>query len=350
MSINVRFLRANHGDCILVTHHNQDKVFNLLIDGGNGATFKYGPREHSKGELCQILDDLKAKGEHIDLVVLTHIDDDHIGGLLNAFEAPGYLGEMVKSIWFNSPRLITRHFEEKDIPQNEVYLRDDSPQTSARQGKALETLLEEIGCDRERLVMAGQVIMKGPFKFTILSPDEEKLRKLLCIWPETKSSPETSGATTDYEYTFDEILAYDSFNPDTSITNGSSIAFLLEVDDKALLFLGDAHDETIVKNLYMLGYSPEDKLSTELVKVSHHGSQYNTSPEFLNLIDSHRYVISTNGLKHGLPNKRTIGRLLRLSNGIVCFNYDSVITRMLKPQEIDVYAKRFEVLNEEIRL
>jgi len=350
MGISVRLLHANHGDCILVTHHSRDKIFNLLIDGGNGATFKYGPRGRSSGPLRLVLDELKTKGQHIDLAILTHIDDDHIGGLLSAFKTPGYLDEMVESIWFNSSRLITHHFNEKDIPQNDICLSDDSPQTCARQGKALETLLDEIGCERAPLIMAGQIIEKGPFKFTVLSPDEEKLRKLLCVWPEEKSAPETTGAATDYALTLDEIWAADAFSPDTSIANGSSIAFLLQADDKALLFLGDAHDETIVRSLRSLDFSSEAKLAVDLVKISHHGSQYNTSPEFLKLVESRRYIISTNGSKHGLPNKRTIARILALSDGMVCFNYESVIADMLLVHEVEAYSGRFEALDEEIRL
>ncbi|MGL5489270.1 MAG: MBL fold metallo-hydrolase, partial [Shewanella sp.] len=107
MSIKVRILSANHGDCILVTHEDSDGVFNLMIDGGNSATFKWGTAQRHKGALCVVLDELKEKGQCIDLAILTHIDDDHIGGFLNAFKATGYLNEMVKSIWFNSSRLIT---------------------------------------------------------------------------------------------------------------------------------------------------------------------------------------------------------------------------------------------------
>lgn len=349
MSISIRILNANHGDCILVTYHNNDMIFNLLIDGGNSATFKYGPRKRSYGPLCLLLDELKSKGQCIDLAILTHIDDDHIGGLLSAFQEPGYLDSMVKKIWLNSSRLITQHFKENEIPQNDIYLADDSPLTSVRQGKNLELLLDEIGCERGDLIMAGQEIPEGPFKFTILSPNEGKLRKLLCIWPEDNTSPLTSGSDTDYALTFREILTSDSFIPDTSITNGSSIAFLLEADDKKFLFLGDAHDETVMESLSSLGYSEDRKLSVELVKVSHHGSQFNTSGNLIKMLDVKRYVISTNGSMHGLPNKRTIARLLALGEGDIYFNYDSVISRVLTPEELENYAERIKALGGEIR-
>lgn len=176
MSITVRVLQANNGDCILVTHEGSDGVYNLLIDGGNGTTFKYGPRARYPGALCVALDELKAKKQCVDLAILTHIDDDHIDGLKRAFEAPDYLREMVRSIWFNSSRLITTHFNAAEIPENNIYLNNDSPETTVKQGKELETLLAEIDCKRAPVVMAGQTYVEGPFTFTILSPTKLNLK------------------------------------------------------------------------------------------------------------------------------------------------------------------------------
>ena len=232
-----------------------------------------------------------------------------------------------------------------------MYLRDPAPETSVKQGKELEALLGDIGCEQTPLVKAGQVINKGPFKFTILSPDEEKLRKLLCVWPTEVTSADTAGAATDYSLSFQDILAADKFEADTSIANGSSIAFIAEADGKAMLFLGDTHDETVLKTLSSMGYSATSKLSVELIKVSHHGSKYNTSPEFLSLINTKRYLISTDGSRHGLPDKRTIARILASSEqGIVLFNYGEVIKRMLLDGESDLYPGRLEALSEGISL
>lgn len=350
MSISIRILQANHGDCILVTHEDLNGVFNLLIDGGDGATFKYGQRARHSGSLCIVLDELKEKGQQIDLAILTHIDDDHINGLLRAFEAPGYLSSMVKSVWFNSSRLITEHFDVPEILANNIPLRDNSPLTSVKQGKSLEALLSEIDCEQQPVVIAGQKLVKGPFTFTILSPDEKKLQKLLHEWHKEPDSGQTSAHSTDYALGLDEILANDKFMADPSPYNGSSIAFILKADDKTMLYLGDSHDEIIVRNLRTLGFSEDKRLNLDLVKISHHGSQYNTSPEFLSLINTSRYIISTNGSKHGLPNKRTIARILASNEGKIYFNYERVIAPLLLKHESDTYSSRFETLGEEIKL
>lgn len=348
MGVIVRILKANHGDCFLVSHESESSIFNILIDGGPSTTFKYGPRQRYSGALCNVLDDLKKKGQHIDLAILTHIDDDHINGLIKAFEDTEYLPQLVKTIWFNSSRLITHHFKAAEISENNILLADGSPQTSVQQGKDLEVLLDEIRCIRAPLIMAGQVHNLDPFTLTLLSPGHSQLERLLHKWPTETNSGATSSHSNDYDLSLEEIWADDQFDSDPSIYNGSSIAFILEVEDKAMLFLGDAHDQVVADNLRALGYSDCSKIKLDLVKISHHGSQYNTSNETLSLLDSKRYVISTDGSKHGLPNKRTIARILKSTNGKILFNYETVISKLQLPEKFT--ASRVEVLDSEIRL
>lgn len=349
MGIIVRVLKANHGDCILVTHEGPSGVFNLLIDGGTAQTFRHGPRQRYSGALCDALDELRDQGQSVDLAILTHIDEDHIHGLIKAFEEPDYLGKMVKSMWFNSSRLITRHFNIPEIPENNIILADDSPETSVKQGKDLEKLLDKLGCKRAPLIMAPQEYEIGPFKLKILSPDKKQLEKLLHKWPVEEDSGETSAHDNDYHLSLDDIWADDEFESDSSVYNGSSIAFILEADGKSMLFLGDAHDEVVTSNLRRLGYSAANKLKLEFVKLSHHGSQYNTSSDFLSLLDSPLYIVSTDGSRHGLPNKRTIARIIKSTSGKAAFNYEDVIEQLLLADEVEDFSSRLEVLGDEVR-
>lgn len=349
MTIIVRVLKSRHGDCILVSHEGEGGVFNLLIDGGTSTTFRHGVRQRYAGALCSTLDDLKAKGQRIDLAILTHIDDDHINGLIKAFEKPGYLGDMVRSIWFNSSRLITRHFEVPEIPENNIELLDDDPQTSVKQGRDLEALLDEIGCVRAPLIMSGQTHQAGPFTLKVLSPGRDQLEKLLHVWPCDVDPGKTSAHDTDYHLALQDIWSDDTFQADTSVYNGSSIAFTLEAEGRCLLFLGDAHDKVVFDSLRACGYSETNKLRLDLVKLSHHGSQYNTSSDLLGLLDAPIYIVSTDGSRHGLPNKRTVARLIKSTQGNVYFNYDHVVAPLLLNHEIEEYSSRLKVLDDEIR-
>lgn len=349
MAIKIDVLQANHGDSILLSCTNQSETVNVLIDGGSPATFKYGPRSREKGHLCKKLEALKEKNQQIDLAILTHIDDDHIGGMLKAFECEGYLKGMVKRIWFNSSNSITEYFNHSPIPENEVLLDDGSPLTGVGQGKALDELLKELGCERPPILLAGQTLLVGPFTFKILSPTEDNLKELLCIWPTEETESLTSGRKNDHSERFETILKDDVFKEDKSTTNGSSIAFIVEVENRKMLFLGDAFDKTIISSLTLLGFNDSNKLRLDLTKISHHGSTHNTSPEFLKMIIADNYVISTNGGKHGLPDKKTIARILESNpTSIILFNYDNVVDSLTRIENDETILRRLVVLKKEI--
>ena len=71
--LNIKVLKALNGDCIIISYGEKEK-HNILIDGGQGRT---GFRQ-----LCTYVDNEKKAGNKIDLLILTHIDSDHIDGIL----------------------------------------------------------------------------------------------------------------------------------------------------------------------------------------------------------------------------------------------------------------------------
>ena len=66
-------LKAAHGDALIVEAKQEEKAFRIVIDGG--------PKE-TADEISDYFLNLK----HIDLLILTHFDADHITGLLKFFE------------------------------------------------------------------------------------------------------------------------------------------------------------------------------------------------------------------------------------------------------------------------
>ncbi|MCU4552905.1 MBL fold metallo-hydrolase [Acinetobacter nosocomialis] len=348
MSINIRMLQANHGDCFFISHVGGDKVFNIMIDGGTKTTFSSGIRQRISGPLRKLLNELKQNNQCIDLLILTHFDDDHIGGLIRGFEAQGYLKEMVKKVWFNSSLAITNYFEREEIKENQIPISSGTAETTPKQGATLEKLLLEIGCELVPVLTAGEETKYGPFTFKILSPTKDVLEQLLCIWPKDESEAETSGAENDYHLTFEDLLNDDDFEEDDSLANESSIAFIIEVEDKKLLFLGDAHNKTIINSLSNLGYIENTKLNVDVMKISHHASKKNTNLELLKIIDANNFLISSNGQKKGAASKRTISRIIRSSHkGIVWFNYKRVIDNiMYSESDKDLYKNRFLEFNE----
>lgn len=99
-NVMIQVLQAGYGDCIFISIQKEDRLFNILIDGGLASTY-YNARERRNpfGVLKIFLDKLKADDDHIDLLICTHVDDDHIGGIRKWFEMDFPLKDFVYEIW-----------------------------------------------------------------------------------------------------------------------------------------------------------------------------------------------------------------------------------------------------------
>jgi hypothetical protein len=54
----------------------------------------------------------------------------------------------------------------------------------------------------------------------------------------------------------------------------------------------------------------QKSLRLDAFKISHHGSKNNTSAKLLSLVDCRRFLISTNGSRHGHPDQEAIARIV----------------------------------------
>ena len=287
------------------------------------------------GELKETVDKIRENNEKIDLLVLTHVDDDHIGGVLKWFEKDKEAYKIIGQVWFNSGRLISEYFDEQEIAENLLEIPDESTLTSIGQGVMFEDYIEENGIWDRSIVVALEYFEYLGIKFKILSPSPDKLKLLLGKWEKEKpESLDTSADKNDYELTLTEHIAKDKFKEDPAVHNGSSIAFIMTFEKKNFVFLADAHPTVVVNSLKALGYSKDKPLKAELVKISHHGSKANNSVEMLGLIKTNKYVISTNGDKHAHPNKQFIARLASVSdNCAVYFNYPEQIEQIFSEED-----------------
>jgi len=144
-----------------------------------------------------------------------------------------------------------------------------------------------------------------------------------------------------------------AFKEDKSFGNGSSIAFVLDFDNKRILYLSDAHPTLIkysLENLY-----PKESYNYPLIfdaiKISHHGSSKNTSPELLETIDSDIYLISTDGShpRHAHPDIETLAWIIRrsipksINKRKLIFNYETRSSTLFNQTELKEYFN-FEVL------
>lgn len=306
----VKVLKAFEGDCIIIHTYDADgNRFNILLDGGTPGTFKTSLRKE--------LEYFEEEKLSIDLLILTHIDNDHIGGILKFIDSSYFDNIEVKKYFLNGGNLIKIN---------------EGTQVSISQGLEFEKYLLTKEKDRKKwgdevVFTAKEIKLANGIICKILSPDNKGLELLLANWKylsdEEIQSYQVAGSVVtkakDFDIPFDELAKRD-FKPDKSLEedyfNNSSIAFILECPDFKGLFLGDTCPETIITSLKAFEYTKENPLKVDIVKVSHHGSKNNTSNELLELIQCKKFVISTHGGKGSTkhPDRETIARIVAQPN------------------------------------
>ena len=163
--MDLKFIPAFNGDCILLSFFDQDQVRrNILIDGGISRTYP----KYLKNEITILVD----KGENIDLLIITHIDDDHIGGIIKIYEDATLNRDLIKQVWFNSGNLLSDFFNSRRDKTREVsIIPSDQTDMSIDQGITLENALlmegkwlqELIHADLDPIDFFGATVTICPF-------------------------------------------------------------------------------------------------------------------------------------------------------------------------------------------
>ena len=341
--MQTHFLKALYGDAIWITYADIKGIpRNIIIDGGPSAAYvkknKKGKLEY--GALFETIDLIRGGGQKIDLLILTHVDDDHIKGLLAWMEHDADAISLIEKVWFNSGKLIFEFFKKTPVKEYELSLLPVGiTNTGISEGVTFEKLIQEKKeIWNHEVIMQGQTIFLHDLKFCILSPDKTGLEELLTKWKE-KEPESLTAVAKDYSKTLMELLEGDKYVKDSSIHNGSSIAFILSYKDKSLLFLADAHCEKVVAGLEHFGYTKENPLVCEFVKVSHHGSKYNTNDKVIERVSSPTFVISSDGSDHS-PYKRTLARIIDAKKELnLYFNYQDLSKDIFLEEDFKAFPK-----------
>lgn len=335
--MKVTLYNAECGDAFRLEYPDETgKQHNLLIDGGYGRTFR------------KILRNEIDKVATINLWIVTHIHDDHIGGIEAYLSDLPFSGSdsRVENWLYNMPR--------QGDPSGR--LPNPSSPSSILQGDALTRYLQLKGM-MPREAISGDIIQLYSLNIRILSPNTESLGALRAkyarpdIIREREESDDVSSAMTsqmdDYG-TKVEDFELDFFCEDDNIENGSSIATVMTFKKETLLWLSDAHPSVVISELRRLGYSEDKPLICCLAQVAHHGSKSNNSRELYSLLQCNNFVVSANGSnKHLLPSKITLARILRqsgrdISRSSIKFYFTAdnpTLRRIFEIDGVDVFQK-----------
>lgn len=346
--MNVTFFQSECGDSAKISFCGDDKInHHIFIDAGYERTFKNNIRKS--------IDEIIAKKERIDYWIVSHIHDDHIGGIKKYIDyiESGELSDIVKNWIYNPPRYYLNGSTSKNISQSK----------SIGQGDSLFNYLHNIN----KLSLTDftdksfDVSISG-LNIIFLGPPKNKLESLRTKYNSSQNKPlemieddTISNAVAvnkdDYHINLKDFNL-DDWISDVNIENGSSISFFSEFKGKKILWLADSHPGDVVKSLKEKGYSKKNKFRCEWVKVSHHGSKGNNNDDLFDLIECGNYLISANGENmHKLPSKELIARILRNSNRnminkyCLWFTYNNdTLKSIFKNEEPKIYIDfNFEV-------
>ncbi len=337
-ALTVEMLPAAQGDALWLEWEGTDRRYHVLIDGGPARSYPV---------LRDRVAAFRSAHDTIDLMVVTHIDTDHIDGAVTLL-LDGDLGISFGDIWFNG----RNHAHHPRSPAaGNSYL-------GGVQGQILSAILE-LPRFAWNAAFGGRAIVSdagvdfpevplGGLTFTILSPGADQLTALARAWdrdvagalakleliPEDGDEQEMVEALRaggvelaarllasrygkrvapppEWVPPPDDDLRYLG---DASKPNGSSIAVLVEDDARelAVLLTGDAHARVLLDAVNRLvTRRNQTRLRLDALKLPHHGSRHNVTPGLLAALDCDTFLFSTDG-SHGFdhPDDETIGWIL----------------------------------------
>jgi hypothetical protein len=322
---------ARYGDCLLLHYGTDAKPGLLLIDGG--------PSQVWKPFLEPRLKTLRAKrgaGFEIDMLMVSHIDDDHVLGIhdfTQAWRTAKDAGQpwpyRARQAWFNSFERLSNARDLgavtaavtasvgvpklKDVDPDHPAITNPS-RDEARAGlkvlasvnngsklrKDLEALLVPINMGfAGKLVVPGEgpsipVKLGGALTLHVAGPLPDQIEKLQLMFAKELKPDEALAAYTD-----------------GSVPNLSSIVALARCKNRTILLTGDARGDYVIEGLKAEGLlDAAGKLHVDILKMAHHGSDRNVDPGFFSTITADHYVASADGT-FGNPDRATLEMLIK---------------------------------------
>lgn len=325
----IEFFPADQGDAIWIEYGKPEAIHRVLIDAGTPPTADLVRKR---------IEQLAPKDRRFDLFVITHVDTDHIGGVLKLLaNLPTNIA--FDDVWFNGWSQIRNTRSSKLGPID---------------GEILSNALTKLGWPWNKKFKGAAVMvppsgalrpkkLRGGMTMTVLSPGQSQLASLRKEWaqvvkdagldPANKGRWQKLLAAAARKGVKSSILgepsidtlARSKFETDAAPANGSTIALLAEFGGKRVLLSGDAYAPVLVDLLGRVSKARGAKaLQVDVFKLPHHGSRNNVSNELLAVCPASAYVFSTSGAIFGHPDDEAFARVIARTTSykkVLYFNY-----------------------------
>lgn len=303
-------VQAAYGDCLLVEAGPAVGPHFLLVDGG--------PSEIYGAHLRPVLKALAAAGRSIDLAVLSHIDNDHVRGLLALFAEVAAAADdaadlpRIRRLWHNSFAQALGSVELTPLVR-EVVEEAGAAVTAMpsfgrvlrgfEEGDALRRAAEALRIPLNPGIPGGHVLADGarpwrlgPASVRVVGPSREVLERLRLEW--------LRWLARNRRRLQRGVVA--ALAADRSVPNLSSICLLVTAGRRSLLLTGDARGDQVLAGLAAAGeLDAGGRRPVSVLKLPHHGSARNVDRTFLRAVPAHVYVISADG-RYGNPDHEAL--------------------------------------------
>lgn len=334
MLFTLECLRAKKGDALLL-HVGEDGDRKLIvIDGGPSGVYRQSlkPRLEAIRAARTPHDELT-----IDLLMISHIDDDHIKGILDLTDELSEQLEddeprpwRIANLWHNSfddlvgsesDALASTAAAEVGAASTDGTFDSDAISehgglvlASVRQGRALRHNASKLSLRINE--PTGGLIVAGGDEDTIAPPGVDGLT-LQLLGP---SAERVAALQSDWAKKLPKILAKENAGAhaaaylDASVYNLASLVTLARVGDKTILLTGDARGDDTLEAAHAAGLLDDGPLHVDVLKLPHHGSDRNVAQDFFDAFTADHYVVSGDGA-HGNPELATFEMLFASRRG-----------------------------------
>ena len=358
--MKIEIFQSGKGDCLLLEAADGTRV---LCDGGM--------RAEMRGVVSKELAKLRTKGVKLDYVYVSHIDQDHIVGVLALLEdelewrlydhhkAKGSPKSKPKvprppeigGIWHNAFR--------DQIGENVDKVEDLLAASAATFLASGNAELTSLGRDYEQIALSIPEALKvsrlaaadllripinrlpgatgparllmmrrnqrpfavGSMQFTIVGPGRQELEALKTGWNNWLESPDGRAGleklSRQIKEKIEELDTVATFDRDwngvpsykgVTPPNVASLMFMVEEGGKRLLLTGDAQQDYILSGLEKAGFLVNGAVHLDVLKVQHHGSEHNLDANFAQHVSADHYIFCGNG-ENGNPERRVIDHI-----------------------------------------
>lgn len=370
MRYSFKTFNVGAGDCITLLLKNDDKEMHIMVDCGL----------YTQDVNDYIVNEFHSR---IDYLIVTHIDNDHINGLIGMLKSKPNL--TINHIFYNCYQRTSDDLQEWDenMVENvkrvyghlhvvvdmleqkinaetsmslaELILKNENWKRAWRREYITENSL---AIDLENDM--GRFIFLSPTKNALDDLDNE-YRTLFWKTLYKQKKEDYKKEETIYESLlrimeqeendgFDEVpvsfkvldenslkFYADEKMKGLSLANEASIAFIWEHEGHRILFMGDADPDQVVKKIGDVYKDTPKPVLFDAIKISHHGSAHSTSKELVSIADSERYLVT--GGANARPSYQALSRIIiaplpeDLSHREIRYNRENDILKSLASNE-----------------